>query len=150
LTRQARNLGRHDAPPVKDRVEHRLRVPLRWRDMDQLGHLNQAVYHELLAEARIGLLTDIAHRSGNAALGDAWVVVRVELDYRAEVRKDHGEVDIVVGVGRTGTSSLRLDYEILLPDATVAASGSTVVVAWDPVTRRKRGISESEREALEP
>jgi acyl-CoA thioester hydrolase len=129
-------------------LRHRLRVQLRWRDMDRLGHLNQAVYHEILAEARIGLLTDLARRCGGDAAFVGWVVARVELDYHGEVRKDHAEIDVLARVGRVGTTSVGLDYDIVLPDGTIAASASTILVAWDPASRRKRTITDAERLAL--
>ena len=39
-------------------------------------------------------------------------------------------------------------YEIRRLDGTVAASGKTVLVAWDPATRAKRPLSDAERAAL--
>lgn len=128
--------------------EHRSRIQLRWRDMDRLGHLNQAVYHDLLAEARLELLTGLARLTASDEAFEGWVVARVELDYHAEVRRDHGEVEIIARVGRLGDSSLKIDYDIALPDGTLAASGSTVLVAWDLLQRRKRRISDAERAAL--
>jgi acyl-CoA thioester hydrolase len=126
--------------------ERRIRIGLRWRDMDMLGHLNQSVYHELLEEARAALLTDIATSAGSSF--GTWVLVRVELDYRHEVRKDHGEVEIVVRVASVGTSSLTLEHDILLPDGTVAATGKTVMVGWDARARGKRSLTDAERVAL--
>ena len=38
-------------------AEARTRVPIRWRDLDPLGHMNQSVYHELLEEGRGALLS---------------------------------------------------------------------------------------------
>jgi acyl-CoA thioester hydrolase len=128
--------------------EHRYRVQLRWQDLDRLGHVNQRVYHDLLAEARLELLSDLARVAGIDDAFRSWVVVRVELDHHAEVRKDHGAVEVVARVGRVGTSSLRIDYDIELPDGTIAASASTVLVAWDLVKRRKREITEAERTGL--
>jgi acyl-CoA thioester hydrolase len=127
--------------------EKRLNVQLRWRDMDMLGHLNQSVYHELLEEGRGALMTDLAAASGNID-HSTYVVVRVELDYRHEVRKEHGSVDIVVRTGRVGTSSFTLEHDVLLPDGTVAATGLTVLVGWDARARGKRVLSDSERAAL--
>jgi acyl-CoA thioester hydrolase len=129
-------------------VGYRMRVQLRWRDIDRLGHLNQSVYHEFLEEARAGLVMDLFRRAGETGPVGAWVVVRVELDYRAEVRYEHGEVEVLARVGHVGGSSLRLDHEIVRPDGTVAASGSTVLVAWDSAARGKRAITEAERAAL--
>ena len=116
--------------------------------MDMLGHLNQSVYHELLEEGRAALMTEIVRRVGVDRAHGAFVLAHVDLDYLAEVRKDHGEVTIAVRLVHVGTSSLRLEHEVRLPDERIAASGTTVLVAWDPATRRKRPLSEAERVAL--
>jgi acyl-CoA thioester hydrolase len=118
--------------------------------MDMLGHLNQSVYHELLEEGRAALIWELLSRVGADARHGAYVLAHVDLDYHAEVRKDHGEVEIVVGVRQVGTSSFRLAHKILLPDGTVAASGETVMVAWDPRTRAKRTLTADEIAVLQP
>lgn len=137
-------------PPVNDdaALQTSVRLPLRWRDMDMLGHLNQAVYHELLEEARGALMLDLVSRVGDAHHG-TYVLVRIELDYRHEIRKDHGEVEIAVRIGRVGDSSITLEHDILLPDGTVAASGRSILVGWNPDTRAKRLLSDAERLALD-
>jgi acyl-CoA thioester hydrolase len=129
-------------------LEHSVRVQLRWRDMDMLGHLNQSVYHELLEEGRAALVTDIVSRAGVDHEHGGFVLAHVDLDYHVEVRKEHREVEVVVRLVHVGTSSLRLEHEIRLPDGVVAASGTTVIVAWDPTTRGKRALSDAERAAL--
>ena len=80
-----------------------------------LGHLNQSVYHELLEEGRGALMTDLARRAGDGEHG-GFVVAHVDLDYHREVRKDHGEVEIVVRLSRVGRSSITLEHEVKLPD----------------------------------
>jgi acyl-CoA thioester hydrolase len=133
---------------VPSQFEHTVRVQLRWRDIDLLGHLNQSVYHELLEEGRIALIAELVRRVGDANAHGGYVLAHVDLDHLTEVRKDHGEVDVVVRLAHVGTSSLRLDNEIRLLDGTVAATGSSVIVAWDPVNRSKRVLSDQERAAL--
>jgi acyl-CoA thioester hydrolase len=123
-------------------AEARTPIGLRWRDMDMLGHLNQAVYHELLEEGRGALFASLDRASF------PFVLVRVELDYRHEVRRDHGTVDVITRVERVGGKSVTLAQEIVLPDGTVAASGSSVLVAWDPQARGSRALTEGERAAL--
>jgi acyl-CoA thioester hydrolase len=117
-------------------------IGLRWRDMDMLGHLNQAVYHELLEEGRGALFASLG------GVSFPFVLVRVELDYRQEVRRDHGTVDILTRVERVGSKSVTLAQEIALPDGTIAASGSSVLVAWDPHARGSRELTGDERAAL--
>jgi acyl-CoA thioester hydrolase len=128
--------------------EHTVRVQLRWRDMDMLGHLNQSVYHELLEEGRIALIADLMGRVGGEGIEGGYVLAHVDLDYHAEVRKDHEAVDIVVRVARVGTSSIELDHDVRLPDGRLAASGKSVLVAWDLMARTKRPLSQAERAAL--
>lgn len=113
-----------------------------------LGHLNQSVYHELLEEGRAALIAEIVRRVDGDHSHGSYVLAHVDLDHHAEVRKDHGEVEIVVRVAHVGTSSLRLEHEVKLPDGALAASGSTVLVGWDPVSRGKRALTEAELAAL--
>ena len=122
--------------------EVRTKVPLRWRDLDLLGHLNQAVYHELLEEGRGALFARLEEH------GFPFVLAHVELDYRSEVRKDHGHVDVVSRVERVGRTSVTIAERIELPDGTVAAEGTSVLVAWDTESRRSRELSAAERDAL--
>lgn len=122
--------------------ESRVTVALRWRDLDLLGHLNQSVYHELLEEGRGALF---------ARLEDArfpFVLVRVELDYKHEVRRSSGHVEVVTRVEKLGRSSVTLAETILLPDGEVAAAGRAILVAWDMEKRGSRELTEPERAAL--
>jgi acyl-CoA thioester hydrolase len=133
---------------VSTGLEHSLRVQLRWRDMDMLGHLNQSVYHELLEEGRASLILELVRRVGIEHAHGGFALAHVDLDYHAEVRRDHREVEVYVRVERVGSTSVTLHHEVRLPDGTVAASGNTVLVGWDPVARGKRALSDAERGAL--
>ena len=129
-------------------LEQTVRVQLRWRDIDMLGHLNQSVYHEMLEEGRVALIAELMRRAGNDHRHGVFVLAHVDLDHHAEVRKDHEEVDVVVRLAHVGTSSVVLQHEVKLLDGSVAASGKTVLVAWDPAARGKRALTERERAAL--
>jgi acyl-CoA thioester hydrolase len=133
---------------VSSPLEHTLQVQLRWRDMDMLGHLNQSVYHELLEEGRVALIAEIIRRTGGDTVHGGYVLAHVDLDHHTEVRKDHGVVDVAVRLARVGTSSIHLHNEVRLSDGTIAASGTSVLVAWDPHRRGKRVLSQAERAAL--
>ncbi len=121
----------------------RVTIPLRHRDMDTLGHLNQSLYHVFLEEARTAVVLD--------ALGTGrvdYVLARVELDHLHEVRMTDREVVVEAWIERVGSSSLTIGTRVLKPDGAVAASGTTVLVAWDPEARGSRRIVGDERERL--
>ena len=121
--------------------EGRVRVPIRWRDLDLLGHVNQSVYHELLEEGRTALF----------ALGEdsfPFVLVHVEVDYRAEVRRDHEWVEVISRIDRVGSKSVTVEERIERSDGVVATEGHSVLVAWDPAERVSRELSARERSAL--
>ena len=131
--------ARLDCQPVPSGFEQTVRVQLRWRDIDLLGHLNQSVYHELLEEGRVALMAEIMRRVGDDHVHGGFVLAHVDLDHHAEVRKDHEEVDVVVRLAHVGTSSIVLEHEVRLLDGTLAASGKSVLVGWDPSSERQAG-----------
>jgi acyl-CoA thioester hydrolase len=120
------------------------RLELRFRDLDLLGHLNQAAYHDLLGEARAGFF--VAATGGR--LMD-YVVRRVELDYLAEIGAGHRHVDIRTEALAVGARSLTLSHEIVRPDGVVSAAGLSVMVAFDRVARTARPVPAAERELFQ-
>ena len=121
-----------------------IEVELRWRDLDFLGHLNQAVYHELLEEGRGALFEQLGALDG----GFFFVLAHVELDHRQEIRRDHGPVTVALRVESVGRSSVSVAHEIIRADGAVAAVGRSVLVAWDRDARRSRPLTGTERSAL--
>jgi acyl-CoA thioester hydrolase len=122
----------------------RTELQLRYRDLDALGHVNQAVFHELLEEVRAAFF--------HATLPDlpftGYVLAHVELDYRREVRIEHRYVVGECRLAELGRSRVELENRLILPDGTVAVEGRAVLVAWDEQARRARELTQSEREAL--
>jgi acyl-CoA thioester hydrolase len=117
-----------------------LPIRIRWRDIDALGHVNNAVYFTYLEELLNAYLGPV--------LGDDWVSARVELDFRNEIKLSDIEVTARAAIERIGTSSVTTAVVLELPDGTVALEGRAVVVAWDPSERRSRALTEAERQAL--
>jgi acyl-CoA thioester hydrolase len=120
----------------------RLTLQLRLNDFDVLGHLNQAVYHELMEQGRIALLSSLAADSNE------YVLAHVSLDYRREVPASFREVVVETTVEGVGNSSVRLAQRVLRPDGELAAEGLSVLVGWDREARSSRRLSEREKQAL--
>lgn len=125
------------------RITSRLPAQLRLNDFDVLGHLNQAVYHELLELGRIDLVT------GLSLDNDDFVLAHVELDYRREIAKPERSVTVETEIERVGRSSVRMRQRVVRGDGVVAAEGSSVLVGWDRAARGSRPLGDAERAALQ-
>jgi acyl-CoA thioester hydrolase len=126
-------------------MTHEKRIEVRWRDLDGLGHVNNAVYATYLEECR----DEWAVRVLGAEDPWEWVMARVAIDFREEVRQEDDAVVVSVTLVRIGTSSLTLHEEIRKPDGTLAAEAEAVIVARERATGRSRPLTETERAALE-
>jgi acyl-CoA thioester hydrolase len=116
-------------------------VTIRWRDTDALGHVNNAVYLTYLEEGRDAFYRQI--------LGDPiYVVVRIEIDFRGEVRADDRRVRVVISVDRVGEKSLATRESIIRADGQPAAEARVVTVRWDPLDRKAAAFTAAERAAL--
>ena len=125
-------------------MAYELAIPTRWPDFDALGHLNQAVYHVYLDEAR----DDALRRTVGDF--DAWpnVVVHTSIDYRREIARGVREVIVTTHVTDVGRSSVRFKQMVSTRGGEIAAEAEAVLVAWDPDARRSREITQAERERL--
>jgi acyl-CoA thioester hydrolase len=125
---------------------HEKRLPIRWRDMDGYGHVNNAVFLTYLEEARDEWLLRLLGSTGGAA---DYVVARIAIDYRRELRQSDEEVTVRCRVDRLGTSSIQTREEIVLRDGQIAAQADVVLVMRDRAAGRSRPLTREERAALE-
>ncbi len=119
-----------------------LEVPVRWRDTDALGHVNHVVFLTYLEEARDAFYAQIM---GSDPI---YVVVRLEVDWRAEVRHADRRVKVQLAVEQLGTTSLTTRETVLTAAGEVAAQARVVTVRWDLDSRRPVPFSPAERARL--
>ena len=117
-------------------------VDVRWRDTDALGHVNHAVFLTYLEEGRDAFFVQTLGGEPD------YVVVRIEIDLRAEVRHPQRRVTVRLAVERLGTTSLTTRETILTAAQEVAAEARVVSVRWDRRARKPVPFSEDERARL--
>ena len=96
---------------------------VRFRDLDSLAHMNNAVYATFIEQARIAFL------SPQGADVENMILARLEIDFRSPVELDE-TVEIEVTPTRVGTKSFDLGYVLRAGDR-VVAEAKTVLVAYD-------------------
>ena len=117
-------------------------VDVRWRDVDGLNHVNHAVFLTYLEEARDAFYAQIM---GSDPI---YVVVRLEVNFRAEVRYPDRRVTVRVEVVQLGTTSLTTRETIVTPSGDVAADARVVTVRWDADSHKPVPFTEAERAQL--
>ena len=127
-------------------MEHEKEIEIRWRDLDVYGHVNHVVFLTYLEEARDEWL--------GLALGDparvwSYVVARIEIDYRRELRLEDDIVLARCALERIGTSSVGTREVLVTRAGEVVAEAQAVLVARDEETGRSRPLLADERAAFE-
>ncbi len=121
------------------------RIEIRWSDIDAFGHVNNAIYLNYLEEARDEWLNDALPEGGSA-----WdfVLARVAIDFRRELREDDEHVVASCRLVRVGRSSLVTREEVRTLGGEVSAEAESVMVARDAQTGRSRALTDAELKAL--
>ncbi len=121
-------------------------IPLRFCDIDAMGHVNNAVYVTYFEMGRVAILDRVV---GSRKLEDIeFVVARVEVDYlRPIVFSD--KVEIGLRVSAVGTSSFTIEY-LITANGEPAAKGLTVQVFYDYEKRAKKPVPADFRARVAP
>ena len=112
----------------------RLDIPIRWGDMDALGHVNNTVYFRYCESARIAYferLGGFASTSGTEGI----LLVAHNLNFRRPLVYP-GNVAIETRTTAISNRSITMSYALRADDGAVAADGSSVVVWADYVNGR--------------
>lgn len=130
------------------RLAHVERIPIRWGDMDAMGHVNNTVYFRYMEQARIGWFDRLVPEQ------DAWrstgiVIANASCNYRRALTYP-GTVEVRLFVGAPGGSSVPTWYEMRLEgDPQLYADGAATVVFVDMKTQKSCRIPEEIRARLE-
>lgn len=120
--------------------------PLRFRDMDPLGHINNSVYATLLEQNRIAFQDQPG--GFREAEGQSAVLATQTIDFLREMHWP-GTADVRLGIGRIGRSSIQIHQQIWLQDKLIAQARCTQVLI-DNTTRKAVAVSDEQRAMLAP
>lgn len=65
----------------KDSFAHWTEHPVRFRDLDAMNHVNNAVFNTYFEEARINFINEIPEFQASMSEGKSFMLVHLELDY---------------------------------------------------------------------
>jgi len=129
------------------RLAHVERIPIRWGDMDAMGHVNNTIYFRYMEQARISWFAALVPE------GEAWqstgiVIANASCNYKRAITYP-GTVEVKLHVGAPGGSSVPTYYELRVDgDPVPYADGAAVVVFVNMKTQKSTRIPDGIRERL--
>jgi acyl-CoA thioester hydrolase len=123
-------------------------VPLRFRDIDAMGHVNNAVFFTLFEEGRKAFLERVFHIVNPADY--PFILARLSCDYLKPVRLEDS-IAVHVWIGEVGKKSFIFKYNIVdrHEDESIYAAGESTMVLFDYKENKTVPISSEILEKLE-
>jgi acyl-CoA thioester hydrolase len=122
-----------------------IELPVQFRDIDVMGHVNNATYFQYMETARV----ELARRLGQVRDGfrGSFIVASARCEFKKPIR-DERRITVSAWVSRIGDRSWDLDYTIRGPRGVEFAIGRTTQVAYDYSARTAAKISEKIKRRL--
>ena len=130
---------------MEKKLVHIERIPIRWGDMDAMGHVNNTVYFRYMEQARIGWFDALVPED------EAWkstgiVIANASCNFKRPINYP-GTVEVKVFTGPPGGSSVATYYELIV-DEIVYADGEATVVFIDMAKQKPVRIPDEIRDLL--
>jgi len=127
---------------TEKRLVHVERIPVRWGDMDAMGHVNNTVYFRYMEQTRISWFEALMPR------GEAWgstgiVIVNASCNFLKPINYP-ATVEVKMYAGAAGGSSLPTFYDLVVADQ-IYADGAAKVVFIDMDKQKAIRIPENLR-----
>jgi acyl-CoA thioester hydrolase len=123
---------RLDLTPRLEDFPYRLTDNVRFADLDPNQHVNNAVYATYFETGRVTLMKDRAYGLTPDGLG--WVMVRLDMHFRAELRWP-GTIEMGLGLVKFGRTSVTFD-QVVFSEGRCIASAQSVSVLIDEAARK--------------
>ncbi len=126
--------------------QHTYLCPMRWGDMDALGHINNASYIDYLQEARVDFLLSRPPAMGQL-LETGVLVTGHQVEYLHPVAFGVEPLTINLWVDSIGAARFSIGYHVWL-DGQLVARARTAAAPYDLSTGRLRRLTADERAGL--
>lgn len=134
--------------PHRGKLLHVLQMPVRWGDMDALGHVNNIVYLQYFEQSRI----EWAESLGRALdqKGESMILLKSIVTYLKPLVYP-ADLDVRLYAGPVGGTSFTLYNDLFVKgeEATPVAQGEFIIVWFDYRTGKSAKLPQAMRALLE-
>jgi len=123
-------------------------IEVRYGDLDPQGHVNNAKFLTYMEQARVFYLKQLKLWEGGSFLNLGIILADVQITFKKALQ--FGDpVRVGVRISRIGNKSMTSEYRLEDGrDASVFATGSSVLVAYDYQNKRSVSIPDEWRKAI--
>ena len=132
-----------DRPKVQD-FKHITHIPIRWGDMDSLGHVNNARFFTFDEQARLEYFDAVAPLVDDFWKSSGIILARIACDFIAQVHYPE-TLSIGLRIQRMGRSSMETQTAMFDSTGRLVACGQGVVVWFDYIAQKALAIPEPVR-----
>ncbi|MCO8246423.1 MULTISPECIES: thioesterase family protein [unclassified Haladaptatus] len=118
-------------------------IEVRYRDLDTMGHVNNAIYVTFLEQSRVDYFEDVLGISPTDISG---VIAHLEIDYLRSITAED-DVTVAMRVTDMGTTSVTMEQEIRA-GGEPAATAEIVQVVFDENGEEPRPIPSEWRDRI--
>lgn len=119
---------------------------VRWRDLDAMSHVNNAVYFTYMEQGRVHYLREIGLVPDDPA-GIGFILAEAHCQYRSPLKLGE-QVTIRMRISKLGRSSFVFEYRLEGEDGRLAAEARTTQVRYDYERGRAVPLSPDWRRAI--
>lgn len=125
--------------------KHKAPIQIRFGDTDMLGHVNNANYLSYMELGRMSYIKEV-YKDSVDWNREGFILANAVIDFKLPILISD-TVEVNVRTTRMGTKSLSMEYIFIKTDKkgnqSVAASGSTILVAFDYANNLSIAIPEN-------
>jgi acyl-CoA thioester hydrolase len=131
--------------------KHKFPIQIRFKDIDKMGHVNNAVYLTFIETARVHYFDSVVGHGNKWSHQVGLILARTEIDYKAPVFL-RDSIVVYTRCSRIGTKSITIDWAIVrenTPTEEIVAKGISVLVCYDYEQNTTIAVPDEHRELLE-
>jgi acyl-CoA thioester hydrolase len=134
--------------PAQRKLVHTMTMPIRWGDMDAMGHVNNTVYFRYMESARIAWFDTLGVRAD--PVGSGPILVSASCSFRRPLVYP-ADVELRTYAGQPGRSSFETWVEIRpsYDPETVYAEGQAKIVWVDHAAAKSVPLPDAMRRLIE-
>lgn len=133
--------------------KHKTSVQIRFKDVDMMGHVNNANFLTYVEDARLKYFEDVTGKDSDWSHQNGLILGRIEIDYKLPMHyKD--VISVHTRCSRIGNKSFELSWIIarepkLNEGKEILAEGIAVLVCYDYKQKKSIEISQERKQQIE-